>query len=110
MCMPVNACYPSVNQKNYPSAGLSMQIANVFKTDSDSCKNKTDSDSCKIKTDSDSCITKRNFWVCMCLPVNACHPSVNQENYPSTGLSMQIANVFKTDSDSCKTKLIVTVA
>ena len=53
MCTPVNACHPSVNQENYPSTGLSMQIANVFKTDSDSCKN---------KTDSDSCITKRNFY------------------------------------------------
>ena len=71
MCMPVNACHPSVNQENYPSTGLSIQIANVFKTDSDSCKNKTDSDSCKNKTDSDSCknktdsdscITKRNVY------------------------------------------------
>ena len=48
-----------------------MQIANVFKTDSDSyknktdsdsCKKQTDSDSCKNKTDSDSCVTKRNFY------------------------------------------------
>ena len=62
MCMPVNACHPSVNQENYPSTGLLMQIANVFKTDSDSYKNKTDSDSYKNKTDSDSCITKRNFY------------------------------------------------
>ena len=65
MCTPVNACHPSVNQENYPSTGLSMQIANVFKTDSDSYKNKTDSDSYKNKTDSDSVIvtvTKRNFY------------------------------------------------
>ena len=71
MCTPVNACHPSVNQENYPLTGLSMQIANVFKTDSDSYKNKTDSDSyknktdsdsCKNKTDSDSCITRRNFY------------------------------------------------
>ena len=62
MHMPVNTCHPSVNQENYPSTGLSMQIANVFKTDSDSYKNKTDSDSYKNKTDSDSCITKRNFY------------------------------------------------
>ena len=62
MCTPVNACHPSVNQENYPSTGVSMQIANVFKTDSDSYKNKTDSDSCKNKTDSDSCITKGNFY------------------------------------------------
>ena len=45
MCMLVNACHPSVNQENYPSTGLSIQIANVFKTDSDSYKNKTESDS-----------------------------------------------------------------
>ena len=71
MCMPVNTCHSSVNQENYPSTGLSIQIVNVFKTDSDSYKNKTDSDSyknktdsdsCKNKTDSDSCVTKRYVY------------------------------------------------
>ena len=76
MCMPVNACHPSVNQENYPSTGLLIEIANVFKTDSDSCKNKTDSDSCKNKTDSDSCKNK-----------------TGSDSYKK-----------KTDSDSCITK------
>ena len=39
-----------------------MQIANVFKTDSDSYINKTDSDSYINKTDSDSYVNKRNLY------------------------------------------------